>query len=438
MSQEGTGYFSQTIPARGTTKVSLDFEGSTWGAVTVLAKSAGVTVAFSGSRLEAKDASALGPGAFSYSVASDNPVNGELAIANTTGSPVAVAGYISILTRRHLTVVASTLFPHKGDDLSFDMSLSQATGADVVTATLVDEKGNATALSITKTGLGHWIGHLALASVGTFAIRASTTGTRFRAAIAQLEVAAGLVTLSSTFQEQVVDSDHDGLIDELDLTPTITVAVTGKYMANANLYDRYGAQVTGDLDGEIDLVAGAQPLKLRFGGKYIYESGRWGPYTLRVTVTHDTPAATIELDDAKLGDTAAYDYMQFQHNRLAVDPKSLSSKAVDTNGDGLFDELDVTGTVTVETAGTYDINSGLYGSHPWDQVAAEYMQFQFSPGENKFTVVYKGSDIAASSQDGPYEVPSFVVYLAADPMADAPSSSVNYMTAPYPARQFAR
>jgi len=41
MSEDGTGYFEKTVPAKTTIKVPIDFEGSTWGAVVVYAKSGG-------------------------------------------------------------------------------------------------------------------------------------------------------------------------------------------------------------------------------------------------------------------------------------------------------------------------------------------------------------------------------------------------------------
>lgn len=437
MSEEGTGYFSQTVPAKTTIKVPIGFEGSTWGAVVVYAESGGLAVTWAGKTVAPQKYPALGASVVGFSVSLDNPKDGDLTIKNTTGSPIDAAGYVMIMTRRHLTLTPSTTFPHMGQQISFDVTLSQATDADGLTATLVDLSGAATPLSVTKVGTGHWIGNVTFSSTGQFTIRASTTGGTFRGAMAELDAAAGVVTVSTTFDEQVVDSDHDGLIDELDLTPTITVPVAGKYMANAYLYDSSGAEVTRDITGEIDLVAGSQPLKLEFGGTYIYNSGRWGPYTLRVTVLHETTTSPeVELDDATLGTTAAYDYMQFQHDRIAVDPKSLSSKALDTNGDGLFDELDLTGTVTVENAGQYSINSGLYANNPWGQVADEYMTFQLSAGPNRVTLVYKGSDIAKAGQDGPYVIPTIDIYLTADPMSDLPIGFVQYTTAAYKASQF--
>jgi hypothetical protein len=369
----------------------------------------------------------------------DNPVNGDLVVKNTTGSPVNIAGAVMILTRRHLIVEPSIRFPSKGQGITFDVTLTQAADADDVSASIVGPDGKAAPVALTKVGTGHWTGRATFSEVGDSTIRVITTGTRIRMGDGHVTVAAGDVTVSSSFTEDVGDTDHDGLIDELVLTPTITVPVAGKYMANATLVDQSGAQVTTDLDGEIDLVSGAQPLKLRFGGQYIYESGRWGPYTLHVTIVHDaSTATTIEVDDAVLGQTAAYDYMQFEHDRISVDRKSLKSTAVDTNGDGLFDELDVTGTVTVENGGLYHVNALMYADNPSDYVAGAYMTVQLAAGPNTFKLVYYGSEIAKAGRDGPYQVPSLVVYLEADPMGDMPDVSVDYATAAYKASQFGR
>ncbi len=268
--------------------------------------------------------------------------------------------------------------------------------------------------------------------------RPTTAGSRKPAATSNVSAAAGSVTVSSKFDEQAVDSNQDGLIDELILTPTINVPTAGNYMANAYLFDQSGVEVARAGTGEIPLVAGSQPLPLEFGGTYIYKSGQWGPYTPVVTVSYEGAVTALVLRDAQLDQTQAYDYMQFQHDRIAVDPKSMSSKAVDTNGDGLYDELDITGTVTVETPGLYALNSGLYGSNPFGQVAAEYMTFQLVAGANSFTLVYKGSDIAKSGVDGPYTLLNLAAYLSADPM-DAPGPiRLNYATPPYKASQFSR
>ncbi len=133
---------------------------------------------------------------------------------------------------------------------------------------------------------------------------------------------AGDVSFGSGFDEQTVDSDHDGLIDELVLTPTITIPSAGEYQVYANLLDASGVEVaTNAGQGAGNLAAGSQPLRLEFDGTSIYQSGRWGPYTLEVTVVRfSLPLPTVtDIADARLGQTAAYDYMQFQHDRPSLE-----------------------------------------------------------------------------------------------------------------------
>jgi hypothetical protein len=269
--------------------------------------------------------------------------------------------------------------------------------------------------------------------------RPTIAGSRKPAATRNVPAASGSVTVSPKFDEQAVDSNQDGLIDELILTPTITVPTAGKYVVGAMLFSQSGVQVISAGPGEIPLVAGSQPLPLEFGGTYIYKSGQWGPYTPVMTVSYEgAVTTTLVLTDAALDPTQAYDYMQFLHDRTAVDLKSMSSKPVDTNGDGMYDELDITGIVTVETPGLYEINSGLYGREPFGQVAAVYMTRQLAVGANPFTLAYKGSEIAKSGVDGPYTLFELEVYLDADP-ADAPDPvHLNYTTPPYKASQFNR
>ena len=278
--EDSTDVFDKTVPARGSISVPIDFEGSSWGTVAAYTKSNGVTVTFHGKALKSQEMSVQPWPDWAFGVSMDNPANGDLTIKNTTGSPVEVAGYVMIYTTRHLTIEPSNRFPHKGQAISIDVSLTQATAADTVTVAVADTKGHVTPFKVTKVGTGHWAGQATFSTVGGYVIRASTSGSRMRTAMSEIQVWAGDVTVSSTFAEQLVDSDHDGLANKLVLTPTITVPAADKYMANAQLVDQTGFVVATAGTGEIQLVAGTQPLPLEFDGNLIYKSGRWGPYTL--------------------------------------------------------------------------------------------------------------------------------------------------------------
>jgi hypothetical protein len=176
---------------------------------------------------------------------------------------------------------------------------------------------------------------------------------------------------------------------------------------------------------------------MSFDGNYIFKSGRWGPYTLHVTVLHEmATTTTIELDGAVLGQTAAYDYLQFEHERIDVIDESIKATAVDTNGDGHFDEVRVTGTVVVETAGSYSIEAGLIANDPWAEVAKETAPADLHAGSNTFTVVLDGSDIAKAGRDGPYEVSPVSVDLDGSEVATYGLGWPTFKTPAYKASQF--
>lgn len=439
LSQDSTDQFDEMVSAGASISVPIDFEGSSWGSAMVYARADGLRVTFAGKPLESSPAGIMGPTGRAFGVASANPANGTLVITNTTGAPMEAAGYASIMTRRHVSVKPSVVFPKVGQVTSFDVSLTEPTASDDITVSTIGPTGMGTPATVTRLGMGHWTVEAAFATPGENAIRIQTIGTRIRVGGYQVSVAAGEVSIGSTFDEQVVDSDRDGLIDMLVLTPTITVLAAGKYMANAKLLDASGAEVTTNGQGEMSLAAGSQPLRLEFDGGLIYESRRWGPYTLEVTIWHDTtPNDVVEIADARLGQTAAYDYLQFQHDPISLDRKSFATKPIDTNGDGLYEELDFTGTVTVEAGGVYVIDAGLYAEDPSAYVAFAVVTVSLHAGANTFTLVFKGSDIAKSGRDGPYLEQDLLAYRQGDPSGWRPSDLSPFRTAPYKASQFAR
>ena len=437
LSPEGTDYFSQTVPAGGSITVAVDFEGSTQGSLVGFVRGSGLSVTFRGKALKVEKSAALGDNVWGFSDTADNPANGDLVIHNPTGAAVAAAGYAYISTRRHLTLDLSTNFPHKGQQFTLNLSLTEAVPTDDVTVSIVDAAGHATPAAVTKTGTGRWTGTASVPATGEYEVRASTTGSRMRTATAAVTAGAGDVSLSDTFKERAEDPNKDGLIDQLILTPTITVAVGGKYVVRGTLYDEAGVVVGESGGDEKTLVAGAQPVDMSFDGKYIYKSGRWGPYTLHATVMHDMDTTTtIELDGAVLGQTAAYDYLQFEHERIDVIDESIKATAADTNGDGQFEEVRVTGTVVVETAGSYSIEAGLIVNDPWAEVAKETATAELHAGSNTFTVVLDGSDIAKAGRDGPYEVSPVSVDLDGSEVATFGMGWPNFKTPAYKASQF--
>jgi hypothetical protein len=435
LSQDASALVSETVPARGSVEIPLDFEGSSWAAVMVYSKATGLTATVAGKALEASG----GMGIPGLSVELTSPANGTLVVRNPTAQAADISAMAEIMTRRHVTVEPGFSNVKRGEPVAIDVSMTQASDGDQLTLQFMDEQGTKAAVPVKKLGTGHWTATVTPTATGENHVLATVTGTHFRIGQNYLEVISGDVTVSSTFGEQLVDTDRDGLANSLVISPTITVPAAGKYMVNARLVDSTGTEVSRAGTGEIDLASGSNKLDLEFDGASIFKSGRSGPYRIvDVTVVHDAPQkTTTEASIDVLGATKAYDYMQFQHDRVAIDWSALTSKTVDTDGDGKFEQLQLSGFATVETAGEYVINAGLYADNPWDSVGWTDITVQLSAGRNPFTLIFKGSAIAASGRDGPYVVSGFNCYLkASGGFESLPQPTNAHTTSAYKATQF--
>lgn len=252
--------------------------------------------------------------------------------------------------------------------------------------------------------------------------------------------APAALTVSQGFDEQTEDTDGDGLIDTLILSPTISIPDPGQYMVNAALRDGSGVQVYSGGTGEVTLAAGTQKVRIAFAGKYLYQAGRSGPYTLHLTVVHyferhGQPASAIEVRDATVGQTAAYDYTRFQHERIVFDPRSFAARAIDTDGDGLYEQLVISGRVTVDAPGAYVIDASIYTPQPWKWVAFASTHVQLIAGDNAYQLAFAGADIARAGLDGPYVQPGPLCYPVSN--ADLTSGHTpDFKTPAYKASQF--
>jgi hypothetical protein len=299
----------QVVPAGGSIDVPLTFEGSSFGSVQVISGAVGITATFGGTALEG---TTTGSTAISTSI--PNPSDGPVHVANqgTTDATVTVIALVG--TSRHLTVTPPYGSLAKGGTFSFDAVVSEATAADGASAYLQDSSGAQTPIALTKVGTGHWTGLVSPTVSGVYEIHVQTTGARVRYATANVSVSKGNVTFGSGFTEQLLDTDGDGLANQLELTASVTALSPGKYLMTADLVNANGTEVSSGSSGEVSLVAGTQPLAITFDGASIYKSGLSGPYRLvNVTLTDESVDLLTEAVVPDLGATEAYDYHVFQH-----------------------------------------------------------------------------------------------------------------------------
>jgi hypothetical protein len=300
---------AQVLPAGGSVDVPLSFEGSTFGSIQVVSNAL-VTATFGGTSLD-------GTATATYSAIStsvSNPSDGPVHIVNQGTAAASVTVIANVGTTRHLTVTPPLSDLGQGGTAHFDAVVSEATDADGASAYLQDASGSKTPVTLTKVGTGHWTGQVSPTIGGSYEIHVQTTGARVRYGTALVAVSKGNLTIGSGFTEQLLDTDGDGLADQLVLSVSVTALNPGKYLANADLFDVHGTEVSNGSSGGVSLVAGTQPMAITFDGASIYKSGISGPYHLvNVAVIDDNNYLDTEAVASDLGATKAYDYRTFQH-----------------------------------------------------------------------------------------------------------------------------
>jgi hypothetical protein len=284
--------------------IPLAFEQTSEAMVALTTDSSSVAASIEGTDLTA---AMLGPGTLSATLA--NPGDGNLHVVNSGAVDEQVSVSVMIRTIRTLTITAPSHDYAHGASVSFDVVLTEAGPDEVASAQLCDQTGSCSSISLSLAGDGHWTGQVTPSSSGTNSIVVDVSGAKPRHSSYEVAIATGTVSIAPGFSERLVDSDGDGLANQLVLTPTVTAQSAGTYSVVAYLLDSSGTEidVTG---GDVQLIAGSQPLDLAFDGATIYASGKSGPYRLaKVAILSD--GGVTEASVADMGLTQAYDYKVF-------------------------------------------------------------------------------------------------------------------------------
>ena len=419
----------QVVPAGGSVDVPVTFEASSFGSVQVVSSAGGVAATFGGTAL-----SGVTTGYTSITTSVSNPTDGPVHVVNQGTTAATVTVIANVDTTRHLEVTPASSTVGKGGTVNFDAIVSEATTSDGASAYLQDPSGAKTPVVLTKVGTGHWTAQVSPTLSGTYEVHVQTTGTRVRYGTALISVSTGNVSIGSGFTEQLLDTDGDGLANQLKLTASVTALNPGSYLMTADLVDAHGTEVSSGSSGALSLVSGAQPVSIAFDGASIYKSGLSGPYHfVNITLTNESDGLQ-QAAEADLGATQAYDYHTFQHFPVLIDRAAPAITAVDADGNGFYESLNLAANVTVDTSGSYVVGAGLFaadGTEVGEVIQPAYL----AVGANAISLQFDGSTIWKSGKGGPYTVQDLSVYLAADStVKDTVGSAV--ATPAYTASQF--
>ena len=196
--------------------------------------------------------------------------------------------------------------------------------------------------------------------------------------------------------DAVIDTDADTLYDILRVQVAVDVGNAGTYNLNANLFDQFFGFISFQ-SRTVTLPAGPQVVNLDFPGWIIRQNGVDGPFTVDMTLWD----ATFTFLGNDVHTTAAYPANQFETLPAAFAPPH-ADRGVDTDGDTLFNIIDVDVSLQVGSAGTYNLFTELYDSTLTTFLGFVSSEVALNPGPQVVTVSFSTIPMVSQSIPGPY------------------------------------
>ncbi len=221
-------------------------------------------------------------------------------------------------------------------------------------------------------------------------------------------VAANKSTIESPISERVIDTNDDGLYDELILSVGFDIAQKDYYELQARLYDRNDKMIFNAYI-ETVLNAGHQIVDFSFDGNKIYKHGIEGPYILKSLVLADTLDFIPLLDyEEDVYTTKKYSYRDFQHDAIDYSG-NYTFVTVDSDNDGLYDSL----AFIFEADLADDYHCSWQAQLHDDALAPIDFTFgdgSLNSGAAKIRFTFDGAKIHEHGVDGPYLIIGINVY----------------------------
>lgn len=217
-----------------------------------------------------------------------------------------------------------------------------------------------------------------------------------------VSVARGGTTFAGPISDHGVDTDGDGLVDELVVEVPVDVAVAGAYRLFGTLGD--GAETTIEqVRAELDLQPGPQTVSLSFDGALLFSLGGDGPYLIEDLMLEEIATAIC------LGRAEPYTTAVYPHADLQRPPCLLTGAAVDhgSRADGTtqvpYETLVVEVEVDSIAGAVLRARANLY-AEDGTFVASGATFAVLSPGLGVLEFRFAARDIFASGRSGPYEL----------------------------------
>src|SRR5438309_5454185 len=200
------------------------------------------------------------------------------------------------------------------------------------------------------------------------------------------------------------DTNANGLFDLLNVDVQVQVNVPANYSASAFLHDASFTLTLFDF-ASVFLPLGPASIRVSFPGGPINQSRIDGPYTVDLQLYESATGFPL---GTNITTTQAYSHLDFDPIPAFMTPPHPDS-GQDTNGNGLFDFLNVDVHVQVNLPDNYTVSGFLYKGNSTITSALGSAFLPIGPGS--IQVSFPGGPINQSGLDGPYSV--FLLLLEA-------------------------
>lgn len=252
-------------------------------------------------------------------------------------------------------------------------------------------------------------------TAGTYQVQvdvdgSASTGSFRRTAATELKVVPHNAQITG-FTDHGVDTDFDGLFDQIDIVPTANIVEAGRYLVSVRLRASNGHEFQRSV--EATFGAGAVSVDVPFNvSDIIRDLAVDGPYQVAEVrffefVGDDPIPADIRFD---LGPTAAYTLGNLQHARLRLNGTGFA-EGLDTNSNGLYDFLHTSVGISADFGGFYQYSASLTDRNGKELGFVAGFVF-FSAGDNTLSLTFPGQPIGQGGVDGPYFLSNLILFGA--------------------------
>ncbi|WP_009630497.1 choice-of-anchor X domain-containing protein [Synechocystis sp. PCC 7509] len=268
---------------------------------------------------------------------------------------------------------------------------------------------------------------------GEFQAFADITGTTSRGTAFQrnaytaFKVNPDLAHFLGSFTNRGIDTDGDGLFNQIGISPTVQVLEAGKYDVQMTLTASNGESITAHK--LFDLPTGNVTPEVTFNSEDVKNFLKVnGAYVVSKAFIFSYNDLAISVDRAyNLGNTEPYQIAQLQ--REAIEASGTGSAVgIDTNSNGKFDYLDVTISTNLLKDGDYNWSARLVDQND-NQIALASGSDFLSAGNASVKLRFNGAAIGNSKANSPYYVKNLIVYGGGQSLRASDALTIQNFTA---------